>query len=107
MDFGSMTVAGLALAFTVINTIYGWYSGTQRATKAEVEKHGHAIVALQAELKSMPSQENFHKLQLDVVEMRGEQRLFSEQIKPLVSGIKRIEEFLLDTVKSSTPRTRK
>ncbi len=97
----------LGFGFVVVSSVYTWYSGTQRATKDEVEAHGRKIAALEVQLQNMPSQENFHKLQLDVVEMRGEQRLFSEQIKPLVSGIKRIEEFLLAEVQSKPTRTRK
>jgi hypothetical protein len=102
----SISIAALALAFTILNTVYGWYSGTQRATKNEVEEHGRKIAALQTTIENMPSQEAFHKLTVDVVEIRADQRLLSEQMKPLASGIARIEKFLLDEIQTKPARRR-
>jgi Protein of unknown function (DUF2730) len=106
MEFETLKWA-IGFAFVAGTTFYSWYSGTQRATKDDLEVHGRKIAAIEVQLQNMPSQESFHKLQLDVVEMRGEQRLFSEQLKPLSAGIARIEKFLLDEIQSKPTRTRK
>jgi hypothetical protein len=96
----------IGFVFLAGTTFYSWYSSNQRATKDDLDAHGKKIATLETKLETMPSQENFHKLQLDVVEMRGEQRLFSEQLKPLSAGIARIEKFLLDEIQAKPTRTR-
>jgi Protein of unknown function (DUF2730) len=107
MEFNQI-MPELALGFTILSFIYTWYNNAQSATKKEVEDHGRAIASIEATLKSMPNQEAFHKLQLDVVEMRGEQRVFAEQIKPIGKSIVRIEEFLLSEVQAApAKRTRR
>ncbi len=102
----NISISIAALSWAVLSTLYVWYSGTQRANKSEVDEHGRDIAGILATLKSMPNQEAFHKLQLDVVEMRGEQRVFAEKIIPIGKSIARIEEFLLRDIES-VPRAKR
>ena len=98
-------IAALALVVTVINMVYTYYSQTQRATREDVDGHTRDIATIQAKLANLPDQNEFHKLQLAVMEMRGEQKLLSAENKPIAASVKRIEDFLMNQM--TTGRARK
>lgn len=89
-------IAALALVVTVINMVYTYYSQAQRATRKDVDDHTRDIATMKAQLANLPDQNAFHKLELAVMEIRGEQRVLGAETKPIGVSVKRIEEFLLN-----------
>lgn len=96
MDNPAWIVAALALAWSVINTLYTWYSSTQRITKTEIDDVAKRLAEVEGSIRAMPSTESFHKLELSVIEMKGGMRVIEEQMKPVAVSVRRIEQFLLE-----------
>jgi hypothetical protein len=104
-------VASLAFGWSVINTIYTWYSASQSVTRKEIdelmaEKNivGNRLTAIERDMKSLPSAENYHKLEIVVTEVRGAIRTMEAEMRPTAISVKRIEDYLIN---SQTPKARR
>lgn len=97
-------IAALALVVTVINMVYTYYSQAQRATRKDVDEHTRDIATMKGQLANLPDQNSFHKLELSVMEIRGEQKLLSAENKPIAAAVKRIEDHLINNSSSSRAR---
>lgn len=95
-------IAAAALLFTVINALYLYISQASRATKGDVREHGDRLTMLEAKVDSLPSKDGFHRLELDVADVKGSQRVMEAELKPIASAVQRIEKFLLETANKST-----
>ncbi len=93
-----------ALIFTVGNALYLYISTASRATKGDVTKHGERLTMLEAQVASLPSKDGFHRLELDVADVKGSQRVMEAELKPIAASVQRIEKFLLESVNKSTKR---
>jgi hypothetical protein len=95
-------IALAALVFAIGNSLYLYISTASRATKGEVSKHGERLTMLEARVDSLPSKDGFHRLELDVADVKGSQRVMEAELKPIASAVQRIEKFLLETANKST-----
>lgn len=96
-------IAGVALAWNIINTVYTWYATTQSVTRREIEKlmgdttvFGNRLTKIEADMRSMPSAAQFHELDKKVTEVSGAIRTMEAEMKPTAISVKRIEDFLLN-----------
>jgi Protein of unknown function (DUF2730) len=83
-------VAIISLALTVFTLFAAFF----RASKDEVRKHGDRLTLIESQLSSLPSKDSFHKLELDVSEVKGSMRVLEEGLKPLAASMARIERFM-------------
>ena len=83
-----VSVATLAL------TLFTLFAAFFRASKDTVSKHAERLTIIEAQLASLPSKDSFHKLELDVSEVKGSMRVLEEGLKPLSAGMARIERFM-------------
>ena len=88
-------VALAALAFTVINTMAIYIVNASKLTKGHVESHEGRLTKLESDVKALPSKDAFHRLELDVSEVKGSVRVLETELKPMASSLVRIENFLL------------
>ena len=79
-----------SLALTLITLVAAFF----RASKDEVRKHADRLTLIESQLNSLPSKDSFHKLELDVSEVKGSMRVLEEGLKPLSAGMARIERFM-------------
>jgi Protein of unknown function (DUF2730) len=113
-------VAMAALIFTVVNTLSIYLINASKVTKGHVESHegrltkmegrvAHVdshegrIAKLESDVAALPSKDAFHRLELDVSEVKGTTRVLETELKPISSGLMRIEKYLLE---HTLPRTR-
>lgn len=103
-EFAGWGVAGLALAWSIINTVYTWYAAQQSVTKKEIDalsektgQLGTRLTKIEAELSAMPSAEQFHEIDKKVSEVAGNIRTMEAEMRPVASSVRRIEDFLLNS----------
>lgn len=97
-------IAGIAFVWSVINTVYTWYSATQSVTRKEIDELmadrnivGNRLTAIERDMKALPSSENYHKLEIVVTEVRGAIRTMEAEMKPTALSVKRIEDYLINS----------
>ena len=95
-------IALAALVFTIGNSLYLYISNTSRARQADLNKHGDRLTKLEARVDALPSKDGFHRLELDVADVKGSQRVMEAELKPIAASVQRIEKFLLETANKST-----
>lgn len=98
-------IAGLALGWSVLNTAYTWYNNTQSATKRDVDQHGKDISGLQSDIKSLPTKDAFHQLEISVTRLEGQSTAQGKELQAIAATTQRIEKWLLDSSQKS-PRGR-
>lgn len=103
MDFGTMS-SWVAIGVTLVLAIYTWYAHAQRTTKgdiadvqSQIDKQAISITQLQTEMKSLPTKDAFHQLELAVTEVKGGMNVLEAEIRPIALAVRRIEQFLIDT----------
>lgn len=95
-----VAIASLALtAFALLAAFF-------RASKDEVRKHADRLTKIEAALEALPSKDGFHKLELDVSEVKGSMRVLEEGLKPLAAGMARIERFMDHITFEAPPKAR-
>ena len=92
----------VAIGTTILLAVYTWFATSQRATKTDITTHSARLAAVEAELKSMPTKDSFHQLELAVAEVKGTVRAQEKELNTISATTTRIEKWLLD---SSTKRT--
>lgn len=112
-------IAEVALAWAVISTVYIFLANTSRASKKDMaenqaavdgalKKHSERLTKLEAVIDGLPSKDSFHKLELDVSDVKGSMRVLEEGLKPLAAGMMRIERFIeriqLDSATTRRPK---
>lgn len=103
MDIGTMAQwAGVAV--TILLALYTWYAHAQRTTKgdiadvqSQIDKQAISINQLQTEMRSLPTKDAFHQLELAVTEVKGGMKVLETEIRPIALSVRRIEQFLIDT----------
>lgn len=103
--------AGLAIVWNVLNTLYTYYSTGQSVAKKEIDSVksdvGHLanrLIAVERDMKALPSAEQYHKLDLGMTEVRGAIRTMEAEMRPTAISVKRIEDFLLNSNKPAGRR---
>lgn len=97
MDVGTLS-SWVALAVTVLVTIYTWYSNSQRADKEDIRRHEVRLTQIESKVGSLPDKDAFHKVEMAVTEMRGGMKVLEAEFKPTASSVKRIEDYLLNNI---------
>lgn len=87
-------IAAAALVFAIFNALVLYISQASRAAKSEVRGHGDRITKIEAQIDGLPSTDSFHKLELELSEMRGSLRVQETQQTTLINGMARIERFM-------------
>ena len=94
--------AGVGLAWTIILTLWTRHAQSKNARekdvtdlKGEVNTLGGKLTSLEQRVDSMPTNEAVHNLQLAMTDMKGDIRVVNEQLKPISSTVKRIDDYLL------------
>lgn len=61
----------------------------------KLTEHDRRIQTLEGEVKHLPSQENIHKQQLDISDMKGEIGVIKKTIEATERTTRRVEDFLM------------
>lgn len=103
MEWGT-TSSWVAIGVTIGLAFYTWYANSRRATAEDVSSLQNRLTTLEAEVKSMPSMDAFHKLEIVVTRVEGHQRVFDAELKPIAAAVGRIEKFLIESVTPKSTR---
>jgi hypothetical protein len=103
MELGTIS-SWVAIGITVLLALYTWYANSQRATKSEVGDHGNRLTKLESAVESLPNKDTFHRLELDVTEIKGTNRVHEEKLNAIGATTQRIEKWLLDNSEPKTTR---
>jgi hypothetical protein len=100
-DWG-WVIAGLALAWNAVNSLWTRYVAGQAVARKEIEvlkgdlgDTRRNIASIEARLDTLPSKEMVHGIELSVKEMQGTLKAFGETIRPIGRSVERIEEWLM------------
>jgi chromosome segregation ATPase len=103
----------LGFAFSVATAGYAWMSKKDGATAhqmREIEQRQQAadarMVQLETQLKSVPTQEAFHRLELSMQDIRGTVDQIKDHYKATTATLVRLEDFIMNLPKQSPARRR-
>ena len=66
-------------------------------TQAETMSHlGHRVSVLEASHLGLPTQNNFHELEMTMIELRGAMAVLTERLKPLEAVTGRMQEWAME-----------
>ena len=94
-------ISGCALAWTILLTIWTRYVQTQAANAQDVTNLKTELATLTLRVDSMPTNEAVHNLQLSLAGMQGDIRVVNEQLKPISSTVRRIDDYLMNAGKNA------
>ena len=95
-------ISGGAFAWTVMLTIWTRYVQIQSAAAKDVTELKTHLATLEQRVDSMPTNEAVHNLQLAMAGMVGDIRVVNEQLKPISSTVRRLDEYLMNAGKTKT-----
>jgi hypothetical protein len=96
-------VSALALFLSFGTAIWTIFSGPSRknATRLDdhtgrMDRHEARLQSLEQEVRSMPSKDDMHKVQLSLQRMEGQFALLNERLAPVKAISERMQELMLD-----------
>jgi Flp pilus assembly protein TadB len=103
----------LSFAFAIASAAFAWFSKKDGATThqmREIEQKQQAsdarMVQLETQLKSMPTQDAFHRMELSIQDVRGTVDQIKDHYKATTATLVRLEDFIMALPKAA-PRRRK
>lgn len=97
-DYG-WVIAGGALLWNIVVTVNSTLASRRTATQRDHTALEQRVISLEQMMKSVPTAENFHALDLAVTEIRGSMNTLAAEFKPTAKSVSRIEEWLLSARK--------
>ena len=102
--------AVISLLLTAGTFVYAWLTRSGKEAGERVSaletRHGNKIevledkiARLEGELRVMPDRESVHRMELEMVAMRGSIETLTERLKPLSAISDRLQDFLIQQAK--------
>jgi hypothetical protein len=96
-------VSALALFLSFGTAIWTIFSGPSRKNSTRLDdhtgrmdRHEARLQSLEQEVRSMPSKDDMHKVQLSLRDMAGQLALLNERLAPVKAISERMQELMLD-----------
>lgn len=83
-------------ALTAFVGVYTWFIGRQSASATELLDLRTRITTLEAQMKQVPDQQDFHDLAKEVAMVNGSVESIRAGMEPLTHSVRRVEQYLLD-----------
>lgn len=88
---------------TVALTIWNLMSSGNRANAKKLEDHDRSLsshdqrlIALEHDRAAMPTQKDFHELEVSMAQVQGSMAVLAERLKPLESISERLQEWMME-----------
>ena len=75
--------------------IYAWVVGRQSASAKEMLDMRTRLIALEAQMKEVPSQRQLHELANNVERVSGDVRTLAASLVPMARSVDRIDNYLI------------
>lgn len=96
MEHVRVGVQVLMFLFMVAHAIFTWLTQRNTARAAEVIELTSRVLILEEKFRHLPDQDLVHELAGDMKAMKAELRGVTEALRPLVKGLDRINDYLLN-----------
>lgn len=85
----------IALMISVGSSVVLFLKSDAKKASETLSLHGSRIQKLEDDMRHMPDKETVHKLQLDMMEMKGQMGAIVKSSEATERATRRVEEFLL------------
>ena len=75
---------------------YTWFIGRQSASAAELLDLRMRVTTLEAQMKQVPDQKNFHELVERIASVTGSVDAIKAGMEPLTHSVRRVETYLME-----------
>lgn len=96
MEYVKIGVQVLMFVFMLAHAIFTWLAQRNTARAAEVILLANRVLVLEEKFRHLPDQDLVHELAGDMKAMKAELRGVTDALRPLVGGLDRINDYLLN-----------
>lgn len=94
--WAAIAVSIASLIYTVVATRSKAAAEKVHAVDLRADNLEHRVTQIEVRMEHLPAKETTHRLEVSMLELRGEVAVLAERLKPVAAVSERLQEFLLE-----------